>query len=277
MKYLLTALLAATALSCSSGHKIVGPVNYSATARQNYRKGVRAMRKRNYEEAKKYFKYVRNKFVLSKYVVLAELRSADLLFKQGKYLSAIDAYQTFLKEHPGHQAVQSGYVPFKIGYSHWKMVPSDWWLLPPSYEKDLTPVLGAAKVFRRFLERFGESKYAGRARKYYHKALRKLARHELYVAKFYLSRGKPKGAILRLEGLVRRYPDAGYEPSVLLLLAKTHLKMKHLGKARATFSLLIRKYPTNSNAARARLYLKYMDKTFGRPRRPTEKMESKGS
>lgn len=276
MTRILAALIGLTLLGCASGKKTVGPLSYSATARQNYRKGVRAMRKHNYEEAKKYFKHVRDKFVLSKYVVLAELRMADLLYKRGKYLAAIDAYQTFLKDHPGHRAVQSGYVPFQIGYCHWKMVPSDWWLLPPAYEKDLTPVIGAAKVFRRFLEKFGDTKYAARARKYYHKALRRLARHELYVARFYLSRGKPKGAILRLEGLMRRYPDAGYEPSVLLLLAKTHLKMKHIGRARAVFQQLIKKYPSDPNAAKARLYLRYMDKTFARhPLR--EKEAHKGS
>ena len=250
------------ASGCSQSAKPTRKLTYSATARSNYFKGVKALKKKNFEEAQKYFKYVRNRHPLSKYAPLSELRQADVLYKQGKYLSAIDAYQTFIKEHPSHVEVGNGYVPYMIGYCHWRMTPGDFWLFPPSYEKDLTPALAAMKVFRRFLERFPDSKYARKARRFYKRALRKLANRELYVARFYLSRGKPRGAILRLEYLVKKYPDAGYEPTVLFLLGKTFLRMKRIQKAVETFKKIIKRYPKDHNAKRARLYLMYIKRQY---------------
>ncbi len=254
------AILTALVLfaSCSHGPKHTGPLSYSATARKNYRKGVRALKKKDFEEAKKYFEYVREKFVLSKYVVLAELRLADLLYKQGKFLAAAEAYRNFIKDHPGHPDVLSGYVPFRLAMCHWKAVPTDWWLLPPAYEKDLTAVEAAAKAFRVFLDRFPNSKYSSKARKYYDKAVQRLAEHELYVAKFYLSRHKPKGAILRLEGLMKRYPDARFAPSVLLLLGRTYLEKKDYSQAKKVFEKLAARHPGTPQAKRARLYLRFI-------------------
>lgn len=250
-------------LGCSSGPLASGKLSYSSTAQQNYRKGVKRLRKKQLDEAKKFFKFVHSRYPLSKYAALAELRLADVLYKQGKYLSAIDAYQNFLKNHPTHREVQSGYVPYKIGRSHWKMTPGDWWLFPPAYEKDRTSALAAMKVFKRFLERFPDSKYARKARRYFRKAVRRLAKHELYVAKFYLSRGKPKGAILRLQYLIAKFPDAGYEPSVMLLLGKTYLKLKKIKKAVELLRALTQKHPDDHNADRARLYLKHIKKRYG--------------
>ena len=263
MKYqTLILFLAAISAGCSKSAKPTKKLTYSATARQNYLKGVKALRKKNFEEAQKYFKYVRNKHPLSKYAPLAELRQADLLYKQAKYLSAIDAYQTFIKEHPTHREVSNGYVPYMIGYCHWRMTPGDWWLFPPSYEKDLTPALAALKVFRRFLKRFPDSKFAKKARRYYRRALKKLAAHELYVARFYLSKGKPKGAILRLEYLIKKYPDAGKQAMVMFLLGKTYLRMKRVQKAVRIFKNLIKRYPKDHNARRARLYLEHINKEY---------------
>jgi outer membrane protein assembly factor BamD len=256
-------LVAACAASCAAGPTDTGKLSYTGSARQNYRKGVKALRKKELDEAKKFFKFVKNRFPLSKYAVLAKLRLADVLYNQGKFLSAIDAYQNFLKEHPTHREVESGYVPFRVGRAHWKMAPGDWWLFPPSHEKDRTPALATMKVFKRFLERFPDTKYTPKARKIYRKAVRRLARHELYVAKFYLSRGKPKGAILRLQHLIRKYPEAGFEPSVMLLLGKMYLKLKRIEKAVETFRGLMEKHPDDHNADRARLYLKHISKRYG--------------
>lgn len=256
-------LVSIQAMGCAKSVKPTSKLTYSMTARQNYRKGLKSLKKKNFEDAQKFFKYVREKHPLSKYAPLAELRQGDVLYKQGKYLSAIDAYQTFIKEHPTHAEVASGYVPYMIGYCHWRMSPGDWWLFPPSHEKDLTPALATMKVFRRFLEQFPSSKYTPKAKKFYRRAVRKLAKHEMYVARFYLSRGKPKGAILRLEYLIKKYPDAGNEATVLLLLGRTYLKLKQVNKAVEVLKKLVTTYRNDYNAKRALRYLKHIEKHHG--------------
>lgn len=251
-------------LGCGSSPKTTKKLAYSATAKQNFRKGVKALNKKQMEEAKKFFGHVRSRYPLSKYAVLSKLRLADLLFKSGKFISAISAYESFLKDHPTHREVTNGYVPYRIGYAHFRMVPDDFFLFPPAYEKDLTPALATVKVFRSFLERFPNSKYSDKARRYFTKALKVLAKHELYVARFYLSRGKPKGAILRLQYIIAKYPEAGFEPSVMLLLGKTYLKLKQIERAKSVFSDLMKKHPKNQNASQAKLYIKHIKKRFGK-------------
>ena len=263
---LIIAVWAATtlALGCSASSQFsTVRVSYSTTARKNYRKGMKALKDKSFEEAQKYFKYVRSRYPFSKYSTLAELRQGDVLRESEKFIAAISAYKTFQKEHPTHAEVQAGYIAYNIGYCYWKMAPSDFFILPPPTEKDQTSVEAAMLAFRRFLKRYPDSKYRKKAKKYYHQSLRRLAAHELYVARFYLRRGKPKGAIFRLRYLIKKYPDAGYEPEVMFLLGTTYLRLKKPKKALTVFHTLMRKHPKNYNAKKARRYLNYIAKEFG--------------
>jgi outer membrane protein assembly factor BamD len=258
-------MLALTPLwSCSVTSTLTGTkVSYSATARQNYRKGMKALKSKSFEDAIKYFKFVRAKYPFSKYATLAELRQADTQRKDEKFISAIDAYKTFIKEHPTHPMVESGYAAYYIGISYWKMTPGDLFIMPPSEEKDQTSTEAAMLAFKEFLRRFPDSPYKKKAVEYYRKALRRLAAHEMYVARFYLGRGKPMGAIFRLEYLIRKYPDAGVEPTVMFLLGKTYLRLKKRKKALTIFQSIIKKYPNNFNAKKARRYVAFISREFG--------------
>jgi outer membrane protein assembly factor BamD len=259
-----TAGAALGAAGCKGNVKLTAKkVSYSATAKQNYKKGAEALKDKSFEDATKYFKFVRSRYPFSKYATLAELRLADVLRDSEKFIAAIDAYKTFVKEHPTHPQVEDGYAAYQIGYCYWKLTPSDFFILPPANEKDQTSTEAAMLAFKRFLKRYPDSKHRKKAKKYYHKALRQLAAHELYVARFYLKKDKPKGAIFRLETLIERYPDAGYEPEVMLMLGRTYLQMKKPEKARTVFRRLIKEHPGNYNAKKAKRYLTFISKTFG--------------
>jgi len=159
--------------------------------------------------------------------------------------------------------VEDGYAAYNIGFCYWKLTPSNFFILPPANEKDQTSTEAAMLAFKRFLKRYPDSKHLKKAKKYYHKALLQLAGHELYVARFYLSRNKPKGAIFRLEYLIKRYPDAGVQPEVMFLLGRTYLRMKKPKKARTVFQQLMTKHPGNYNAKKAKRYLAFIAKTYG--------------
>jgi outer membrane protein assembly factor BamD len=90
--------------------------------------------------------------------------------------------------------------------------------------------------------------------------VRRLADHELYVARFYLDRNKPYAAIGRLEGLLKDYPGAQKEPETLMLLGRTYLKMEKADKAREVFVKLASDHPDDYRAGKAKLYIEYIDK-----------------
>ena len=87
-------LLVAVGCATTDGEGVV--INYSKTAKENYKKGKDELASRNFIEALTLFNHVRQKFPFSRYAVLAELARADTYFERGSYLAAVDAYKTFL-------------------------------------------------------------------------------------------------------------------------------------------------------------------------------------
>lgn len=250
-------------LACATADDAGKPVTYSLTAKQNYDKGLVELKDENFIEAIKFFNFVKQKFPFSKYAVLAELALADTQFARGNHQEAIDSYKTFLRLHPTHEKVEDGYVAFKICDAYVQEMPEDWFLVPPAYEKDQSPVRDALRELNDFVEKYADSKYLADAQKYRREVMRRLVEHEVYVARFYLDRSQPKAAILRLEGAIRRFPDSGREGELLLTLGQTHLQMGNPQTAKQTFGRVVKEYGTPQQAKRAELYLDFIRRRYG--------------
>ena len=267
---LLTSLAAGGLLpACASDDGAGVNVNYSATARQNYDKGVVELADENYLEADKYFRFVKSKFPFSKYAVLAELGMSDAKFQRGEYQAAIDSYKAFIRLHPTHEKVEDGYAAFRIAECYVKDMPEDWLILPPAAEKDQSAVRDAARELADFIDKYPESKHAQEAGKQRREVIRRLVEHELYVARFYLDQGHPRAAILRLTGAIEKFPDSEREAELLLTLGETHLEMGNASSAKATFEKVREAYKGEAQARRASVYLDYIRGRFGNE--PTDK------
>ncbi len=249
--------------SCASSDDAGKSVNYSLTAKQNYDKGLEELKDENYPEAVKYFSFVKSKFPFSKYAVLAELALADTQVQRGNHQEAIDAYKTFARLHPTHERVEDGYVAFKVGECYVREMPDDWFLAPPSYEKDQSAVRDALRELTDFMDKFPESRYVPQAKEHRREVLRRLIDHEVYVARFYLDRDEPKAAALRLEGAIKRYPDSGREADLLLALGQTHLQMGNPSRAKQVFERVVGEYGSGGQARRAGLFLDFIKQRYG--------------
>ncbi|HJX54877.1 MAG TPA: outer membrane protein assembly factor BamD [Polyangia bacterium] len=259
-KILLLSCLLLPACATSDDGK---PINFSLTAKQNYERGLVELKDENYPEALRYFTYVKQKFPFSKYAALAELAAADTEFERGSYQEAIDAYKSFLRLHPKHEKVTEGYVSFRIAEAYVKEMPDDWFLIPPSFEKDQSAVLDALRELNSLIDRFPDSKYLKQAREHRREVLRRLIDHEVFVARFYLDRGHPKGAILRIEAALRRYPDSGRDAELLLTMGETQLERGQPASAKQTF---LRVTPDNASTVevkRAELFLDFIKRRNG--------------
>ena len=237
---------------CAGSSKPVRPVSYSQTARANYDKGRSELKSDNHLEALKYFTFVKNKFPFSRYATLAELGIADTYFAQEKHGLAIDAYKLFIKFYPTHPRVLDGYAAYRICEGHVQQTPSDWFLVPPSYEKDQAAIREALSELSGFLRRYPKSPYHTKAQQLHDKTQGRLVAHELYVAKFYLERGKPQATVMRLEGVLKRFAGCDAAPEAMLLLGRAYLGTKQPKQAQSTLLALIEKFPKNENAAKAR-------------------------
>lgn len=232
-----------------------GAVAYSVTAQQNYDKGLKELEEKDWLAAAKYFAFIKARFPYSKYAVLAELRTADAEFGAGRYLQAIDAYKLFIKFHPTHEMVENGYASYRIGEAYVKELPSDFWLLPPSYEKDQSATMDAERELKTFLTKYPKSPYAEKAKKLVAKVSMRLAKHEWYVANYYWERGNAMGTVIRLRRLLERHPGVGFDGDALWLLGRAYMKAELPDRAREAWQKLVEAHPSHEHAGDARAAL----------------------
>jgi outer membrane protein assembly factor BamD len=252
LRSLLVALAVAVGVVACGAKSTGGSVDYSVSAQKNYEKGLKELDNKDWIAASKYFGFIKSRFPYSKFAVLAELRLADAEFGAEQYLEAIDSYRLFMKFHPTHDMVANGYASFKIGDAYFRQLSSDFWLFPPSYEKDQSSTEDAANELKSFLDKFPESPYRDKAKKILIDVGKKLADHEWYVARYYWDRGKPMGTVLRLRRLLERYRGVGYDVEALWLLGRAYVAVDMPDRARISWQELVAKYPTSSRAGEAR-------------------------
>lgn len=238
-------------------------VTYSMTAKQNYERGLEELKKENYIEAVNYFTYVKQKFPFSKFAGLAELALADTEFARNNFQQAIDSYKSFARLHPTHEKVEDGYAAFRIAECYVKEMPDDFFILPPSYEKDQSSVRDALREIDSARGKFPDSPYLKQATTYRREVLRRLIEHEVYVARFYLERGHPKAAILRIEGALRRYPNSGQEGELMIVLGETNLELGNPARAKQVFERVVGEFGDDLQKKRAALFLDFIKRRFG--------------
>ena len=80
---------------------------------------------------------------------------------------------------------------------------------------------------------------------------RKLADHELYVAKFYMKRDKFLAAAARADALLRNYSGLGLDAVALEISARSHAALGNATEARVALEKLIEQFPDTREAADA--------------------------
>src|SRR5450755_634975 len=144
-------------LACATGKgdaDLTKPVTgvEASNAGKAYEKGVTERKQQNFAEATKYFEFVKNNFPYSQYAALSELAIGDMSYDRDEWVAAATFYGDFVKSHPSHP--QAGYAAYRVGLAHYNDRPSDWFMLPPSYEKDQAPLRAAMDGFSRFLTNY---------------------------------------------------------------------------------------------------------------------------
>lgn len=240
-------LLAATMVCGCGGSQTTTAVGYSERAEGAFAEAEEALDGGNYAYALNLYRAVRDNFSMSPYATLAELRIADVHFEQGTYLLAAEAYHQFIQLHPSHAAVP--YARFRIGMSYFEDMPSDFFLLPPPYERELGSTRSANRTLGEFLERYGASEdpeiqgYTTMAEEAYNEATERLASFEFYVATFYLERERPLAAADHFRDLLEEHSSTSFAPGALFLLARCYVEVSDVATALETILELQRQYP----------------------------------
>jgi outer membrane protein assembly factor BamD len=248
----LAVLILAPGCGLFSGNGDFGEPDYASEASTNLKRGDEALDSSQYQLAEKYFEYVKTKFPFLEASRQAELRLADVSFERELWTEAADRYNGFVKLHPTHPKVD--YAAYRAALSHYRDIPSDWFLLPPSSEKDQTQVRAAWEALNEFTRTYTQSQYLEDAKKKQVEIRDRLVRHEVYVADFYEKRDRWSAAASRLETVLQKYPGPD-DDKYLFRLHDLYSRLKDQNKARDALQRVITRLPGTPAAERAQKML----------------------
>jgi outer membrane protein assembly factor BamD len=226
---------------------------YASEADENLKKGVEALEGKNYVEAAKYFEFTRTRFPFLEASKEAELKLADCAYEQEKFVEARDRYQGFVRLHPTHPKVD--YAAFRAAETHFKDIPSDFFLLPPANEKDQVELKGALIALNEFVRLYPKSEHVERAQKITADVRRRLAKHELYVAEFYARREKWPAVVNRLSLVRKSFAGIGFDAEVAFGLYDAHLALNQVAAAREALAAFVEAFPQDDAAPKAKRLL----------------------
>jgi outer membrane protein assembly factor BamD len=247
------AALAAPGASACGGAQHRGSMSYGDSARELYEGAVQDVHSENCTAAEPILRRVRREFGYSRYAPLAELRLADCLLIEKKFQEAISAYRIFIRTRPQHDDVP--YAAFKVAECYYKQIPTDTIFQPPAEERDQSSTRDALRQLRRFVLDYPDDPHVVDATRMQTDAITLLAKHELYVASYYLDHDHPDAAVSRLTAGISGYRGSAVETQMRLLLGRVYLRMGHTEQARDAFARLVERAPQSGYAAQARAYL----------------------
>lgn len=252
-------------------------LSYTANAQRSYEEAMKEYSAHNWAECQPLFAEVKRKFSYTRWARLAELRIADADFEQEKYAEALREYKQFIHDHKNDEGVE--YARERIAETNYKQI-SDSFLLPSSDEREQSTIQDAYGDIVNFLKDYPKSKQAPHACSLLEDVIARLVRHELYVARFYLARDNFDAAVTRVQYAIRNYagnetcppgradqtkPENafGLVPNALLLLGETYLRMHRYDDARASFEIIVSRFPQSDLAGQARRYLENLPAKAG--------------
>ncbi len=253
----MAALVGATGCASTEGQPKTA-LDYTDNARKDYEVALAAFEDKNWELADELLNEVKRKYAYSRYARLAELRLADGNFQQEKFAESITGYKEFIHDHPNDPEVP--YARYRVAKAEYDSV-SQSIMLPPLEERDLASVNDALNTLRSYLSDYPGSEHSDELRYMLDVVLGLLARHELYVARYYLAEGRFDAAIMRCEYALKSLKNSGLEPEGMVLLGEIYLKQKRKKDAREVLTKLLELYPDSAFSVPARNFLAELDKT----------------
>ncbi len=254
----LTLPLFGSLAACSKNRaEALSAVEFQREAKAAYEKALESFHDRDWVGVPLLMAQVKKEYAGSRYARLAQLRIADAQFHQGSFAEAITAYREFLREFPNDDEVP--YARYRVALCQFES-RGESSLSPPLEERDLVNIRDADRTIFLFLKDYPN--YKEREHLLYMQSWVRgmLARHELYVARYYLKRGKYAAAISRAEYAILNFQATGLEPEALVLLGETHMKRHEPEKAAEAFYIVIERYPDSPFVIASTNFLKKLEK-----------------
>lgn len=219
--------------------------------RELYQEAQSALRTQNYSTAIDRLEVLESHFPFGSYAEQAKLDTIYAFFMQGDYASASEAATSFIDNHPQDRSVDYAYYMRGLCSYERNRGFFDRFLGAPEYTRDITNARTAFLEFSEFLEKFPNSLYAKDASLRMVYLRNSIARSELNIAMFYLTRSAYPAAIKRASGVIESFPTADVIPDALAILVESNYKLGLNDAANDSLRILKLNFPDYEGFNRA--------------------------
>ena len=238
-RWLAAAAVLALLPACSS-HQLDLEALSSASDQIVWEAGEKAVQKKDWDSARKYFRRLIDAFPQSEHQPGARIALADTYYEQGGTANdvlAVSSYREFLTLYPQHP--KSDYAQFRAGESYFAQKNTP--------DRDQTATQQALEEYQRLLDVYPESQYVEPTRDRIKACRQMLARAHFGVGVFYQkTRQAWRSAIGRFEIIVKDYPDFERFDEVLYRLAACLGYSGRYAEARPYLARLKSEFPNSA-------------------------------
>jgi outer membrane protein assembly factor BamD len=251
MKRSVTALAALLLAAALAGCGLFGDKQDERknwTAAEYYKAAKEQFDNGNWEAAVKLYEQLEGKFPFGRFAQQAQIEVAYAYYKQGETAQAISALDKFIKLHPNHPNLDYAlYLKALVNFKE------DLGILARLVKQDLADrdpkaARESFEGFKELVTRFPASRYTPDARERMAYLVEALARHEINVAKYYLSRGAYLAAANRAQDALKRYSNASIQREGLEIMIEAYDRMDMPELRDDSRKVLAKNYPAERMA-----------------------------
>ena len=217
----------------------------SSAPQADYEHAQELVNMKSYARATLFLEKFSSKHPYSEYAVKAELLRLYAAYKDEEYILSETLATRFIERHPRHPDL--AYVQYMLGLSFVKESTDS--------ARDQTATHHAIEAFELLLTRYPASAYVQESRVYLQKMQNKLAKHELYVGKFYYEHERYVAAVNRFQVVLKDYQTSPAIEESLYYLAESYAKLNLMKNAQETAELLQHNYPKGGWSEKAARFL----------------------
>jgi outer membrane protein assembly factor BamD len=203
------------------------------TDEQAFNKAMELYRSKNYYDAKPAFTELRDRYPLSPYAVIAELRLADIHYFKEEYVEAIHFYEEFKRLHPSNPDVP--YAIYQLGMCHFSQLET--------FDRDQTPAEKASTFFEYLIKNYPASPFTGSAMGHYKICRQSMFEHDYAIGRYYYKNKNYWASKQRFRDVLSYYTFIKNRDEVLYYLGLSYYHLDEPANAREVLSSLQQDHP----------------------------------
>ena len=196
-------------------------------------KGGSLLNPPDYEKARGIFQKIVYEHPTSRYAPLAELRIADTYYEAGDYITSVDYYEMWWRHHLGRPELP--YVIYRTSMSYYHLILSE--------DRDQSFSKEALANFNYLISNYPDNEYAVAVGEKINILEVRLAKHEMYVGKFYFRHNRWWSAVDRFTTLLQTFPNKGFDEEAMFYMWQSYRNLDRFEEANSVYHRMLKKFP----------------------------------